>query len=59
MARQADLVWEVEQQNGARGLLHIELQLRPDAEMGERVVEYAMLLNRRDKLPVRSLVVYL
>jgi len=59
VARQADLVWEVEQRNGAHGLLHIELQLRPDAEMGERVVEYAIRLNRRDRLPVRSLVVYL
>ncbi len=55
----ADLVWEVEQRDGARGLLHIELQIKAEAEIGERLVEYFIRLWRRDHLPVRSIVVYL
>lgn len=61
--RYADLVWEVERPgSGPRsrlGLLHIELQLKVEAEIGERLAEYAIRLWRRDHLPVRSLVVYL
>ncbi len=57
--RYADLVWEVEQHNGERGLLHVELQLKVEPDIGERLAEYAIRLWRRDHLPVRSLVVYL
>ena len=61
--RYADLVWEVERAgSGAEsgpGLLHIELQLKVEPEIGERLAEYAIRLWRRDHLPVRSLVVYL
>jgi hypothetical protein len=59
IARHADLVWEVEQRDGVRGLLHIELQVKAEAEIGERLVEYFIRLWRRDHLPVRSVVVYL
>lgn len=59
IARQADLVWEVEQPGGGRGILHIELQTKAEADIGERLAEYAIRLWRRDQLPVRSLVVYL
>lgn len=59
VARQADLVWEVEQRDGSRGALHVELQTRAAADIGERLAEYAIRLWRRDHLPVRSLVVYL
>lgn len=59
VASQADLVWEVEQHNGKRGLLHIELQLQVEDDIGERLAEYAIRLWRRDHLPVRSVVVFL
>jgi hypothetical protein len=59
VARYADLVWEVERADGRRGLLHIELQLKVEDDIGERLAEYAIRLWRRDHLPVRSLVIYL
>jgi len=59
IARQADIVWEVEDADGQRWLLHIELQTKPDADMGERLAEYAIRLWRRDHRPLRSLVVFL
>ncbi len=59
VARQADIVWEVEDADGRRWLLHIELQTKPDADMGERLAEYAIRLWRRDHRPLRSLVVFL
>lgn len=59
VASQADLVWEVEQHNGKRGLLHIELQLQVEDDIGERLAEYAIRIWRRDHLPVRSVVVFL
>ena len=58
-ARQADLVWEVADATGERGILHIELQTRVDATIGERVLEYAVRLWRHYHLPVNSVVVYL
>ena len=57
--READLVWEVANADGERGLLHIELQTVSDPEMGERVADYAIRLWRKYHLPVRSVVVYL
>ena len=57
--RQADLVWEVERPDGGYGALHIELQTKSDAEIGERLAEYAIRPWRRDHLPVYSIVVYL
>lgn len=57
--RRADLVWEVEAPGGVRGLLHVELQTKPDPLMGERLAEYALRIWRRDHKPLRSLVVYL
>jgi flagellar biosynthesis/type III secretory pathway protein FliH len=59
VARQADLVWEVEGRDRQRGLLHIELQTKPNADIGERVAEYGLRLWRREHRPVRSLVIFL
>ncbi|HLJ82434.1 MAG TPA: hypothetical protein VKT52_13165 [Ktedonobacterales bacterium] len=59
VARYADLVWEIERHDGRRGLLHIELQLKVEDDIGERLAEYAIRLYRRDHLPVRSVVVFL
>jgi hypothetical protein len=59
VARQADLVWEVRAQDGQSGLLHVELQVEAKKDIGERVLEYAVRLWRRDHLPVRSVVVFL
>src|SRR2546430_2515863 len=57
--RQADLVWEVERPDATLGILHIELQTRVEAEIGERLAEYAIRLWRRDHVPVRSVVKFL
>jgi hypothetical protein len=59
VARQADMVWEVHDEAGERGLLHVELQTVADEQMGERVAEYKLRLWRRDHLPVQSVVVFL
>ncbi len=57
--RQADLVWEVEGSDGRRGLLHVELQVKVEANIRERLLEYSVRLMRRDHLPVHSVVVFL
>lgn len=44
VSRQADLVWEVADAAGERGILHVELQTKPDSEIGERVAEYGLRL---------------
>jgi hypothetical protein len=59
VARHADLAWEVGWPDGRRGILHIELQLKVEAEIGERLAEYTLRFWRRDHLPVRSVVVFL
>ena len=62
-ARRADLVWLVEDQEGNRGILHIELQVKletdKDNDIRERMAEYALRLFRRDHLPVYSIVIFL
>lgn len=57
VARRADLVWEVERPTGWRGILHVELQTKVEADIGERVAD--VRLWRRDHLPLRSVVVFL
>ena len=57
--RMADLVWEVERPNGKPGLLHMELQIKLEDDIGERIAEYAIRLWRRDHLPVKSLLILL
>jgi len=59
VARRADLVWEVERGDGVRRLLHIELQIKVEDDIGERLLEYFVRLRRRDRRPVRSVVVFL
>lgn len=56
--RQADLVWEVEREDGRPGLLHVELQTAVDRGIGERLAEYGIRCWREYHLPVRSVVVY-
>lgn len=46
-ARQADFVWEVTGPDVQSGLLHIELQTKVEADLGERLAEYAIRLWRR------------
>lgn len=58
-ARQADVVMEVEDHDGRRGLLHVELQTKVEPDLGERLAEYGIRLWRRDQLPVRTVVVFL
>jgi hypothetical protein len=40
-------------------LLHLEVQASRDAQLPDRMLEYNVLLKRRHKIPVRSLVVLL
>lgn len=62
-ARRADLVWLVEDAEGRRLILHIELQVKletePDKDIRERMAEYALRLIRRDHLPVYSILIFL
>ncbi len=57
--RRADLVWEVERPDGSRGVYHMELQIKLEDDIGERIAEYAVRLYRRDHLPVKSLLILL
>jgi len=57
--RRADLVWEITDATGARGVLHIELQTKADPTIGERVTEYGVRLWIRERAPVRSVVLFL
>ena len=59
VARVADLVWEVRNAAGKRGLLDIELQLKADPTIPERMAAYGIRFYRRDHLPVRLVVVFL
>jgi len=57
--RIADLVWRVADSTGAVTIVHIELQTKVEKNISRRVAEYAFRLHLREKLPVRSLVVFL
>ena len=57
--READLVWEVSGPDGQRGILHLELQTRVEADLGERLLEYFVRLRRHYRLPVRTVAVLL
>lgn len=57
--RQADFVWEVARPDSGKGVLHLELQTHGDADLAERMLEYAVRLWRREHLPVRSVLVLL
>ncbi len=59
VARRADLVWEVRDAMSQRGLVNIELQTKIEADIIERLIEYAIRLWRRDRLPVRTIVIFL
>ena len=62
-ARRADLVWLVEDAEGQRFILHIELQVKLETEKGkdirECMAEYALRLIRRDHVPVYSILIFL
>ncbi|MGH2514204.1 MAG: hypothetical protein ACRDHP_00970 [Ktedonobacterales bacterium] len=58
-ARQADLAWKAAGPDGMLQLVHIELQVKPEADIGERLAEYGLRLYRREHLAVRSVVVFL
>lgn len=57
-ARHADLLWEVDF-HGEPVALHIELQTRPDPDMGVRLAEYGLRILRQHHLKPLSIVVYL
>jgi hypothetical protein len=62
-ARRADLGWLVQDEEGRRGIIHIELQVKletdKDKDIRERMAEYALRLYRRDHLPVYSILIFL
>lgn len=59
VARQADLAWKAARPDGTLEIVHIELQVKPDEDIGERVADYGLRLYRREHIPVRSIVVFL
>jgi len=58
-SRQADIVWKVARADGHTGVLHVELQTKVDADIAMRVAEYGTRIWLREKLSVRSIVVFL
>ena len=59
--READVVAKLETRDGnpKRVLIHIEIQLRPERKLNERMAEYYSLLRSRYQLPIFPIVVYL
>jgi|SRR5579859_1576877 len=57
-ARYADIIWLI-RAAAEQAILHIELQLEPDKEMGERLFGYQARLIEKYHLPVISLVIWL
>ena len=53
-----DLLIRVQDEEGHQKLLHIELQSSYQADMVERVAIYNAILQKRNKLPVESLVIF-
>lgn len=56
--RRADLAWKVERPTGQQAILHLELQTKIEDDLGGRLAEYSLRLWLRDKLPVRSVVIF-
>jgi predicted transposase YdaD len=54
----ADLIWKV-RYRGEIIIIHIELQTRPDGDMGMRLLEYGVRIYRRFGLKVIAIVLYL
>ncbi|HAA15917.1 MAG TPA: hypothetical protein DCE41_31085, partial [Cytophagales bacterium] len=59
LERQPDFVKRVTDTNGATFILHLEFQSTNEEEMRFRMAEYAGLLIRKYRLPLRQHVVYL
>jgi predicted transposase YdaD len=53
----ADKVLRMREPNPA--IAHVELQAGYDRELGERTLEYSVLLKRRHRLPIQSIIVLL
>ena len=59
-ARQADILWLAYNTRTEREfLLHIELQLRVEDDLGIRMAEYGIRAHRRTPIPLRSVVIFL
>lgn len=58
-ARRADIVWKVARDDGRVGILHVELQTKVETDIAMRVAEYGTRIWLREKLSVRSIVVFL
>lgn len=57
--RKPDALKKVTDINGSTFVLHVEFQLKDDAEMVYREADYCIMLMRRYRLPVRQYVIYL
>jgi predicted transposase YdaD len=58
-ATEADIVLRVDDSQGRRFVLHVEVERGPPGDIGPRLLEYNVLLHRRHGLPVRSVLVLL
>ncbi|MEO1518548.1 MAG: hypothetical protein AAFV95_26260 [Bacteroidota bacterium] len=59
LEREMDLVYQLEMEDGAVSLLHIEFQTKRDPQMLYRMAEYHGLMLRKYRLPIRHVVIYL
>ncbi|MEM8893487.1 MAG: hypothetical protein AAGC88_02845 [Bacteroidota bacterium] len=59
MEREPDFLKKVEDSQGEKFILHLEFQTTDDPEMVYRMAEYKAILQRKYKLTVRQLVIYL
>ncbi len=59
LEREVDFLCEIITEEEEKELLHIEFQSKDNNEMIYRMQEYHALINRKYKLPVRHIVIYL
>jgi len=57
--REVDFLRHVTDSNGQKSILHLEFQAQYDSELIFRIKEYDALIQRKYKLPVTTIVLYL
>ena len=57
--REVDILQEITDKNGHNFILHIEIQVKNEADMVYRMAEYRIMLERLYRFPVKQYVIYL
>jgi len=57
--RDVDALYQIENEEGKKEILHIEFQSKSDSTMLERTAEYHGMIYRIHKLPIRHVVIFL